>query len=214
MIGSLIAGPPHPLGCARDHICWCQIPVLGRMPLRGNLREQRLKTVGHRKLVVGAERATDSLTCSASHCRGPFVVGSPVANPPNLSRRPRDYLVWGQFTVLGRMPLGRDLRGLGGKAVCEGDLLASAIRTAMPSNTPVYWSRPFMVGALIADPPNHFLRARVHIGGCQLAVPGRMPLRRHIRKQISQRLTRSRDSRRHTPSLPQRHNNPQTHTVS
>ena len=33
---------------------------------------------------------------------------------------------------------------------------------------------------------------------------------RHIRKQISQRLTRLRNSRRHTPSLPQRHNNPQT----
>jgi len=44
----------------------------------------------------------------------------------------------------------------------------------------------------------------------QFTVPSWVPLRSHIRKQISQRLTRLRNSRRHTPSLPQRHNNPQT----
>ena len=67
-----------------------------------------------------------------------------------------------------------------------------------------------MVFSHWALPPDLLVREGLYLIWGLFTVLGRMPLSSDLRKQISQRLTRLRNSRRHTPSLPQRHNNPQT----
>src|SRR5258708_6804447 len=104
-------------------------------------------------------------------------MGNSGALPPNLCCRPGHYFVRREVSVLGRMPLRRELRETRSERVCHRDVPSNTVRAAssLPGSL-VQCCLPLVVGALGALPPNYHSGPSHNLTGCEASILRRMPL--------------------------------------
>jgi len=173
-----IAGtaPPHFLIGPDGDVGGGQVAVFRPMPLGRECRSACQKARFRRSAVTRTEGTS---VASQTRCwRGsPFVVGTFRALPPCQLIRLRDDDPRRERSVLGRMPLPRDLRCHRRQAVVRAGTESGAKRTSNTfPRTVADDGRPFVVGSFRAFPPDLPVGPRQHVFRPERAVLRLMPL--------------------------------------
>src|SRR5262249_48894167 len=154
-------------------------PILGRMPLGGNLGEESSKGSGGGGPLpptVGAA-GTVVLFRSIGHCRLPRVRWVVGASPPDFPSGTGCNLTGFEIAIQSRVPLGSDLREARGKRVRTGSASSRAVPAAIAAQGSASdHSLPLVGWVHLATPPNLPVAFRSDILGTQLPILRRMPL--------------------------------------
>ena len=156
---ALFTNPPYLTAGIGCDILRLKISVLRRMPLRGKFRERGSEIVLSRiNRPIGAIRATAT---KRTILNGRLPRMTLLTSPPHLAGTAGCDVLRPQIPVLGRMPLGRDLRRHAGETIFAGDALSIATRTALSPGTIGNTCFPLM--AFFTAPPNVFTAAVSHL---------------------------------------------------